>query len=178
MNKFRIRDDDQAENGEHIDEFDETTVIEEEGELEEILSKFYSGKEKVEHLGDLQFYYWDGLNQLPTGTDNLIAIECQLEYIDEEDWSKRVPNILVVGVSTGNFHYIIPRENLASFIKLHSECIYVFHGCAKQFLAIAAYLEDVDEEVASSWWELGNQSQIRDTQILDSLLRYIFIFVS
>ena len=164
---------DDLDDSEDEDIFQQNTHVVED-EFEEILDSFYGDKQKFE-LCNIPFYLWDG-KPLLLGTENIISLNCQFEYIDNEKWSEKTPNLLLIGASTGSIHCIVSRDDFPQFLRIHSSCLFVFHCCFKQFFVISSFLEDIDEELSNLWLELPNRSQIRDTQILDSLLRLFLFF--
>ncbi|WP_197231531.1 DNA polymerase [Novipirellula artificiosorum] len=91
-----------------------------------------------------------------------IAIDTETELIE----GRKIPKIALASVSDGTIHRLIDPADLQAFIDAHSDCHYVCHNAAFDFVVIRKALSD-----PANWVQACDDGRLHDTMLLDSLVR-------
>jgi hypothetical protein len=148
------------------------------------------------------FFVWNGAplqfsehDIASSGGRVIIGLKCFTWPLDDDMLAHEQDNVegtheyafirqlVLVAASTGAQHTIVPLHMLESFLVLHADfCttasqtkpLFVLHDAATDFDVIRRFLEEhgTCEQVVHWWWEMMNDGNIRDTSVLDMLIRY------
>lgn len=124
------------------------------------------------NVGNRAFSYecpWDGKPfRLPPAFP-LIAFDTETEMV--EDLSKEIPRLALASVSAGR-HALLHPDQVGQFILAHRDACFVFHNVAFDFWVVDKHLRDRGEEEARRvWWDACSAGRMRDTMLLDVLVR-------
>ena len=106
----------------------------------------------------------------PGETADKISLQCFFSETEGKE-AFQIPSLLFLTASTGSSHYFLLPEHFVSFLRYHQQSIFIFYDNAKQSTALGELLATHDDTLRDLWWNLVDNSQVRDCMLLDSLIR-------
>lgn len=123
---------------------------------------------RTTRLGGEKIVYeigWDG-RPFQSG---ILAFDTETTVIEDD---ASVPDLVIATASDGERHVILAADKVADFLLAHRAHVIVFHNVAFDFWVLERRLAaDGREDARQTLWAMAAGNQLRDTMLLDMLLR-------
>ena len=162
---------------EEDDEFDEFDEDAHSVATEEEIAELVDDATQETHEIELTFCLWTPTTKLWDHDKPCnISLQCHFSEIEGKE-PYEIRSMLFITGSNGQYHFFLLPEHFSSFLLQNKNSAFIFYDNAYQTTALASLLKEESEELLDLWWDMFDNSQIRDCMILDSLIRYlIFIY--
>jgi DNA polymerase I-like protein with 3'-5' exonuclease and polymerase domains len=107
---------------------------------------------------ELPFGIWDG-QQL---NGRLIGIDTETTPIEPNT----VPRLILASVSDGEQHYVLPRDRIVPFLRLHDDRVYAAHNATFDHWVLVSWLG----EDAELWWQIVDPGRLRCMDLMEQLI--------